>query len=78
MKEKDRNMVRKAITKASIYLGGRKADLARALKVNRSLVSRWANGQSKISLSRAIQIEKITSGSVKIEDLMPDFRNLRK
>ena len=68
----------KALKKAIEYTGGTISSLARALEVSRPLVSTWNSGKRPISLKYAIEIEKITHGLVKAEDLLTPLNNLKK
>ena len=55
------------------YLSDHKqVDLARELGVTQGAVHQWANGLSRVSAERCIQIEKATKGAVRCEDLRPD------
>lgn len=47
--------------------------LAAALGVTPGLVSQWSSGRTRVSAERCIEIERITSGAVRCEDLRPDI-----
>jgi len=52
---------------------GSQAELARRLGVRPQLISQWKSGKRPIPPARAAQIEEITQGEVKRQDLLPDF-----
>lgn len=55
------------------YLSEHKqVDLARELGVTQGAVHQWAHGLSRVSAERCIQIEKVTNGAVRCEDLRTD------
>lgn len=60
-----------AILKAADILGGQ-ASLARAMGVQPPTVNQWAKGARPIPAERCPQIERLTSGGVKCEELRPD------
>jgi len=66
--------VRRAIVRACKIVGYTQSDLARALDVDRSLVSTWVNGKKRVSLDKACRIEKLTGGKVTMENLRPDIK----
>ncbi len=47
--------------------------LAKDLGVDRSLVSQWLSGKTRITAERAVQIERTTNGAIRREDLRPDI-----
>lgn len=59
------------ILKAADLLGGQ-ASLARAMGVQPPTVNQWAKGDRPIPAERCPQIEQLTKGSVRCEDLRPD------
>jgi DNA-binding transcriptional regulator YdaS (Cro superfamily) len=48
-------------------------DLAKALGVSQGLVSQWLSGATSVTAERAVQIEQITGGKVKRQELRPDL-----
>jgi len=59
------------IQKAADILGGQ-ARLARAVGVKPPTVNQWANGDRPVPVGRCPQIEQLTGGSIRCEDLRPD------
>lgn len=59
-----------AIDMAAAILGG-KGKLCAELGLNRQAVFNWK--KSRIPLKRALQIEQLTQGKVKLTDLRPDY-----
>lgn len=56
------------------YLSAHKqTDLARVLGVTQGAVHQWSAGLTRISLERAIEIERHTVGAVTCEELRPDL-----
>lgn len=51
------------------------ADFGKRLKprATQGLVSQWLHGKTKVTPERAIEIERITGGEVRCEDLRPDI-----
>jgi DNA-binding transcriptional regulator YdaS (Cro superfamily) len=47
--------------------------LAGKLGVDRSLVSQWLSGKTKVTAERAVQIERATNGAVTRAELRPDI-----
>lgn len=47
-------------------------DFARKLGVTPGAVSQWVNGLSAVPAERCPQIEQVTGGKVRCEDLRPD------
>lgn len=41
---------------------------ARGVRVSQGLVSQWINGETRITLQAAVELEQITSGSVTVYD----------
>lgn len=60
-----------AILKAAELMGGQ-ASLARAMGVQPPTVNQWAKGDRPVPAERCPQIEAITSGGVRCEELRPD------
>lgn len=46
--------------------------MARFLGVSQPLVSQWHTGARKVPAGKCIEIEKLTHGIVRCEDLRPD------
>lgn len=65
------DMENKAITKACAAIGGQ-AMMARAIKVSPPTVSQWCNGVRPIPAERCPEIERVTGGAVRCEELRPD------
>lgn len=59
------------ILKAAEILGGQ-ARLARAMGVQPPTVNQWVKGDRPIPAERCPQIEQLTKGGVKCEELRPD------
>ena len=59
------------ITKAFKAVGSG-SELARRLGVHVSMPSQWAMGHRPIPAERCIEIERITNGAVRCEELRPD------
>lgn len=59
-----------AIDMAAAILGG-KGKLCTALGLNRQAIFNWK--KSQIPLRRALQIEQLTQGKVRLVDLRPDY-----
>ena len=51
----------------------RTVDLAWALGVPAAVVSQWASGVRRVPLGRCVQIHHETNGSVRCDELRPDF-----
>lgn len=60
-----------AINRA-IELSGSQGKLAARLGITKAFVSQWARGV-KVRAERAVQIEKVTNGLVRREELRPDL-----
>lgn len=52
---------------------GRSASLARKLGVKPVNVSRWSSGAHPVPTHRCVQIERLTGGEVRRQDLRDDF-----
>ena len=61
-----------AAVKQSIAIFGSGAALAKALGVHPSLPSQWLSCHRPIPADRCPDIERVTNGSVRCEDLRPD------
>lgn len=48
--------------------------LAAKLKVTPAVISQWLTGHRPVPIRRALEIERITNGSVTCEELRPDLR----
>ena len=48
-------------------------DLGKMLGVTQGAVSQWIAGAVKISAERAVDIERVTQGAVRREELRPDI-----
>lgn len=59
------------IQRAADFFGGQ-AKLARALGVKPPTVNQWTNGDRPVPAERCPQIEQLTKGSIRCEDLRPD------
>lgn len=59
------------INDACIRLGGLSA-LARAMKVSPPTVHQWITGRRPIPVGRCPEIERLTNGQIRCEDLRPD------
>lgn len=73
MKLKARKPTRKQIAsvqKAIDYFGGTNISLAKEIGVGETIVRFWRIGERPVSLQRAIMIEKVTKGHVKVSDLI--------
>ncbi len=71
MKKPDLKKVVEAIGRAVLYFGGEQIDLAKAIGVDKSLISHWKSGNSRIPFTTALEIENKTRGTVTVEELMP-------
>jgi len=71
MKPSSKISPRRAVEAAIRMLGGA-YELASALGVTGPLVYQWLSGHRRVSAERAIQIEALTAGLVRCEDLRPD------
>lgn len=60
-----------AIEKSCASLGSQKA-LANAIGVTQATVSQWVHGRRPIPAERCPEIERLTAGAVRCEDLRPD------
>lgn len=65
-------MMNQAISKA-VDAMGTSAALAAALGVSRPAVSQWLRGEHQVPVIRCIEIERITGGAVRCEELRPDI-----
>lgn len=61
-----------AIELAAKFVGG-KAALAGSLKVSPPTVSQWSSGSRPVPAERALQIEALTEGRVRRDQLCPTF-----
>lgn len=52
---------------------GAAAQLARALGVSSVIVSHWVTGVKPVSAERCLDIERVTGGAVRCEELRPDI-----
>ena len=59
---------RRAMEKAIKFFGAG-FHMADVLRIDAAMVSRWLNLKDTVSLKRALQIEKLTKGLVKKEEL---------
>jgi len=71
MKKPDLKKVVEAIGRAVLYFGGEQIDLAKAIGVDKSLISHWKSGKAKIPFDTALEIENKTLGNITVEELMP-------
>ena len=71
MKKPELKKVVEAIARAVEYFGGEQIDLAKAIGVNKSLISHWKSGSARIPFDTALEIENKTCGIVTVEELMP-------
>ncbi|MGQ3051067.1 MAG: helix-turn-helix domain-containing protein [Roseateles sp.] len=60
------------IARACKHLGGQGA-VARLLGLKPPTVNEWCTGKRKVPAERCIQIEQLTDGAVRCEELLPDF-----
>lgn len=60
-----------AILRAADVLNGQ-AQLARAMSVRPSTVNQWVKGVRPVPTGRCPEIERLTHGAVRCEDLRPD------
>ena len=67
--EQIKEMEQRKLTELVEYVGGQ-ASLARFLGVSRQSVNEWVS-RGRISATAAIEVEKLTSGLFKKEDLRP-------
>ena len=61
-----------AIRKAVDLVGGN-SKLSKLLSVRPPTVSQWISGVRQVPIERCIQIEDVTKGQVRCEDLRPDI-----
>jgi DNA-binding transcriptional regulator YdaS (Cro superfamily) len=61
-----------AVKRACSLVGGQ-APLASAVGVTVANVSHWATGYRRVPAERAIAVERVTSGQVRVEELRPDI-----
>lgn len=66
-----KNPVQKAIE-----VLGSQNKVAIACGVSQNAISKWLNGQSKVTLENALKIEKATDEKVKAEEFDPAFAHL--
>lgn len=59
------------ILRAADLLEGQ-ADLARAMQIKPSTVNQWIKGVRPVPAERCPQIERLTNGAVRCEELRPD------
>lgn len=74
--EQIKEMEKKALDALIEHMGGQ-ASLARFVGVSRQSVNEWVN-RGRISATAAIDVERITSGVFKKEDLRPAVTQWRK
>lgn len=67
--EQIKEMEQRKLTELVDYMGGQ-ASLARFLGVSRQSVNEWVS-RGRISATAAIEVEKLTNGLFKKEDLRP-------
>lgn len=67
--EQIKEMEKRKLTELVEYVGGQ-ASLARFLGVSRQSVNEWVS-RGRISATAAIEVEKLTNGLFKKEDLRP-------
>lgn len=60
------------VNRAASVLGS-KAALARALRVTKAAVSQWMDVGRSVPAERCPDIERLTNGAVRCEDLRPDI-----
>lgn len=51
---------------------GGAAKLAQALCVSRPTIHQWSKGIRRVPAERCLEIERVTQGAVRCEDLRPD------
>lgn len=73
--EQIKEMEKSKLTELVEYMGGQ-ASLARFLGVSRQSVNEWVM-RGRISATAAIEVESLTSGKFKKEDLRPAVTNWR-
>ena len=73
--EQIKEMEQRKLTELVEYVGGQ-ASLARFLGVSRQSVNEWVS-RGRISATAAIEVENLTNGLFKKEDLRPDVTQWR-
>lgn len=73
--EQIKEMEQSKLTELVEYMGGQ-ASLARFLGVSRQSVNEWVM-RGRISATAAIEVERLTSGKFRKEDLRPAVTNWR-
>ena len=73
--EQIKEMEQSKLTELVEYMGGQ-ASLARFLGVSRQSVNEWVM-RGRISATAAIEVERLTSGKFKKQDLRPAVTNWR-
>lgn len=56
----------------AIQTAGGVGHLAKALEVSDAAIGQWRDGKRPIPTDRCAQIERVTQGAVRCEDLRPD------
>lgn len=69
-------MTNQALFERAIEMAGSASKLAQRMGVTKGFVTNVRNGHAELPLMRAIQIEQITEGSIKFDQLLPDFRGM--
>ena len=67
--------ISQAVSRA-VQAAGNQADLASLLGVSQQSVSAWLQGRSRVPADKAILIERVTKGVVKLSDVRPDLSRL--
>lgn len=62
-----------ALRKAALFFGG-VINLSKKLQLDNSQVYRWLYKERQIPIKDALQIEILTKGKIKAEELRPDLR----
>ena len=61
-----------AAIRLAVQIHGGEAQLAHALGISRQAVHGWVHGDRRIPAERCPQIERLTAGLVRAEELRPD------
>jgi DNA-binding transcriptional regulator YdaS (Cro superfamily) len=69
------NMSTTPIDAALDFFGGQQK-MADALGVTQSAISQWKVGGRPLSLRRCVEIQRLTNGAVRAEDLRPDMADV--
>lgn len=69
------NEISQAVSRA-VEVSGNQADLASLLGVSQQSVSAWVHGRTQVPADKAILIERVTKGVVKLSDVRPDLSRL--